>query len=109
MKTSDILINVQLDADNVPEQLAWSATDTGGEKKSAKAVNISIWDHEARETLKMDLWCKDMAVDEMKIFYVDMVGSMAETLVHSTGDTTLANIMKKAARDMMQEVEKQYK
>ena len=109
MKQSDILINVHLDDDNVPEALAWSATDTGDEKRPAKAINISIWDPETRETLKMDLWCKDMPVDEMKMFYVDMLGSMSETMSHATGDQKLAGIMKKAAADMMAEVEKQYR
>lgn len=105
MKNSNINIDVILDDDNIPEQLTWSASDVGGDKKQAKAVNISIWDHVSRETLKMDLWAKDMSIDEMKIFYVDMVGSMAESLRHSTNDTELSKILDDAGKKMMKLVE----
>lgn len=109
MKNSNINIDVVLDDSNIPEQINWSASDVGGEKKPAKAVNISIWDHVSRETLKMDLWAKDMSTDEMKIFYVDMVGSMAESLRHSTGDSELAKILDDAGKSMMEKLEKGYK
>ena len=109
MKKSNININVVLDDNNVPEQLSWSASDVGGEEKSTKAINISMWDHESRETLKMDLWAKDMSLDEMKIFYVDMVGSMAESLRHSTGDAELSKILDDAGRNMMRHIEEKYK
>ena len=105
MKKSNISINVVLDDNKVPEQLSWSASDVGGEEKATKAVNISIWDHMSRETLKMDLWAKDMSLDEMKVFYVDMVGSMAETLRHATGDTELADILDTAGKKMMTHIE----
>lgn len=109
MKKSNININVVLDDNNTPEQLSWSASDVGGEEKTTKAVNISIWDNVSRETLKMDLWAKDMSLDEMKIFYVDMVGSMAETLKHATGDVELANILDTAGKNMMTHIEKNFK
>lgn len=109
MKKSNINIDVILDDSNIPEKISWSASDVGGDIKSAKALNISIWDHVSRETLKMDLWAKDMSTDEMKIFYVDMVGSMAESLRHSTGDTELSKILDEAGKNMMKCLEKGYK
>jgi len=109
MKESNINIDVLLDDSNVPEQLKWSASDVGGESRPAKAINISIWDHESRETLKMDLWTKDMSTDEMKVFYVDMVGSMAESLKQSTGDVELAKLLDDAGKAMMKKLESTYK
>lgn len=109
MKKSNINVNVVLDDNNIPEQLSWSASDVGGDEKSAKAINISIWDHVSRETLKMDLWAKDMSLDEMKIFYVDMVGSMAESLRHSTGDAELSKILDTAGKNMMNYIEENFK
>ena len=109
MKESNISIDVLLDEANVPEQIKWAASDVGGDQKPAKAINISIWDHISRETLKMDLWTKDMSVDEMKVFYVDMVGSMAESLRHSTGDAELAKLLDDAGRAMMKKLESSYK
>ena len=105
MKKSNIKVNVVLDDNKVPELLTWSASDVGDDEKQTKAVNISIWDHVSRETLKMDLWSKDMSLDEMKIFYVDMVGSMAETLRHATNDSDLAQILDDAGKEMMNHIE----
>jgi len=109
MKKSNISIDVLLDKQNVPEQISWSASDIGGKLNSSKAINIAVWDHEARETLKMDLWTKDMPADEMKIFYVDTIGSMAESLKHATGDAKLAQILATAAKQMMQYIEENFK
>lgn len=109
MKKSHINIEVTLDENNIPEQIDWAASDVGGEFKPAKALNISIWDHISRETLKMDLWTKDMSVDEMKVFYVDMVGSMAESLRRSTNDNELADMLDETGKKMMLHLENNYK
>ena len=35
----------------------------------SKATLLSFWDSENQETLKMDLWIKDMPLDQMKLFF----------------------------------------
>ena len=66
---SKIEINVELDENRVPEKLNWSAQEGGVSNEEAKAVMLSVWDSKAQETLKIDLWTKDMPVDEMKLFF----------------------------------------
>ena len=66
--TSEIKFLVELDENRVPEKLTWSAEDGGVELEEAKAMMLSIWDSKVQETLRIDLWTKDMPVDEMKIF-----------------------------------------
>ena len=73
MNTSKIVFDVQLDQENVPEKIKWSATDnnSGNKPSETKAVSISLWDHEEKQSLRIDLWAKDMPVDEMKKFYIE--------------------------------------
>ena len=66
---SQITLTVSLDENRVPEELYWSAEDGGINEEEAKAMLLSIWDSKNKESLKIDLWTKDMPVDEMKIFF----------------------------------------
>jgi gliding motility-associated protein GldC len=66
---SKIIIDVSLDENKVPEKLHWSAKDGGVENQQAKAMLLSVWDAKAKESMRIDLWTKDMPLDEMKIFF----------------------------------------
>ena len=67
--TSEIKFLVELDENRVPEKLTWTAQDGGVDAEEAKAMMLSIWDGKAKETLRIDLWTKEMPVDEMKLFF----------------------------------------
>ena len=67
--TSEIKFIVELDENRVPEKLHWTAQDGGVDAEESKAIMLSIWDNKNKETLRIDLWTKDMPVDEMKIFF----------------------------------------
>jgi len=76
---SKIEINVELDENRVPEKLNWSAQEGGVSNEEAKAVMLSVWDSKAQETLKIDLWTKDMPVDEMKLFFHQTLVTMSDS------------------------------
>ncbi|GAL66867.1 GldC protein [Jejuia pallidilutea] len=67
---SKIELNVELDENRVPEKLFWTAEDGGITNAEAKAMMLSVWDDKAKEMLRIDLWTKDMPVDDMKIFFI---------------------------------------
>ena len=94
MKTSEIRLKIELDEQHVPEKLFWHAQD--GQSvglEETKAFNLSIWDQKQQETLRMDLWAKDMPVHEMKRFYIDIIGGMAQSIQASTDDAYMAQEM----------------
>lgn len=94
MKKSQINFSVELDKDNIPERILWNATDKENDEISeTKAVSISLWDHLAKNTLRIDLWSKDMPVDEMKRFYIDCIGGLAQSILTSTGDEYMSSEM----------------
>lgn len=91
---SKIELNVELDENRVPEKLNWSAQDGGIENEEAKAVMLSVWDSKAQETLKIDLWTKDMPVDEMKLFFHQTLVTMSDTFMRATQDEKMTATMK---------------
>ena len=92
--TSEIKFLVELDENKVPEKLSWSAQDGGVNAEEAKAIMLSIWDSKAKETMRIDLWTKDMPVDEMKIFFHQTLVAMSDTFKRATDDEKMADTMK---------------
>ena len=84
--TSDILLRVELDENRIPERLHWEAEDGGIINQEAKAMLLSVWDHKTKETLRIDLWTKDMPMDEMKLFFHQTFLTMADTFYKATHD-----------------------
>ncbi|GAB2873155.1 gliding motility protein GldC [Hymenobacter ruber] len=107
MKKSEIRFSIALDDNKVPEAISWSATDAGPDIHFAKAINIALWDREQVGTMKIDLWTKDMPVDEMKRFVVDNIGSMAENIVTATDDKEMANKMRALCKELSEYLDKQ--
>jgi gliding motility-associated protein GldC len=92
--TSEIKFTIGLDDNKVPEEISWNAKDGGINNEPSKAVMISVWDHKQKDTLRMDLWTKDMPVDEMKQFYHQTLVSMAESFERATDDAKMSATMK---------------
>lgn len=94
LNKSEIKIQVELDENKVPEILRWTAPDGGIESDTAKAMLLSIWDSKVQETLRIDLWTKDMPVDEMKKFFHQTLVAMADTFERATDDKKMSDTMR---------------
>ena len=92
--TSKIELVVELDENRIPEKLNWSAEDGGITNEEARAIMLSVWDGKAKETLRIDLWTKDMPVDEMKKFFHQTLVSMSDTFNRATQDEKMTATMK---------------
>jgi gliding motility-associated protein GldC len=92
--TSEIKFLVELDENRVPEKLTWTAQDGGVQLEEAKAMLLSIWDSKTKETLRIDLWTKDMPVDEMKIFFHQTLVALSDTFERATQDEKMTATMK---------------
>lgn len=90
-----IRINVDLDHENVPKSIEWDAEDAGeAEPAACKAMIMALWDHRRKNTMRLDLWTRDMTVDEMKIFFHETLITMADTLEKSIADDRIAGDMR---------------
>lgn len=92
--TSKIEFKVGLDENKVPEQMTWSAEDGGVNNEETKALMISVWDSASKDTLRMDLWTKDMPMDDMKQFYHQTLLSMADSFERATNDAKMSATMR---------------
>ena len=92
-RSTEIKGNVALDENNVPGEMKWSATD-GPKEQGCKAMMLSVWDEKEGGTLRVDLWNKEMLVDEMKQFFYQSIMTMADTFERATGEKPMANEMR---------------
>jgi gliding motility-associated protein GldC len=109
MKQAQIRLHIELDEENLPDKIFWEASDAPNMGvKEAKAINLSIWDGQSRETMRIDLWAKDMLEDEMKYFAIDTMAGIASTIHSATGDTLMADQIHELCEKLFQYVRKQY-
>ncbi|NBA84292.1 gliding motility protein GldC [Emticicia sp. CRIBPO] len=101
MTKSEIHFTVELDEQRVPEKIFWDATENPNEGiNETKAISISVWDHYHRGLLGINLWTKDMPVDEMNHFAIDVVGNLSQMLKDSTNDQKIIEILERAGKEM---------
>ncbi|MDT3405638.1 gliding motility protein GldC [Mucilaginibacter terrae] len=90
MKRAEIKLIVDLDDNNVPEKITWESTDS--ENKDAvpvKSFMLALWDHNYKNTMRIDLWTKDMPVDEMKKFFFETLQTMGDSFLRATGEKNI--------------------
>lgn len=97
---STISLNVVLDDNKLPDQITWSATQSEIETPTpAKAFLLSLWDGAEASALRIDLWTKNMAIDEMNDFFFQTLMTMADTYTRAVNNETLSNELKAFAKD----------
>lgn len=90
MKTAEIKLTIQLDDNNIPENILWESTDSANEEAlPVQAMMLSLWDNSYKNTLKIDLWTKEMPVDEMKRFFYETLQTMGDTFLRATGEKNI--------------------
>lgn len=91
MKKSEIKFVVELDEQQVPEKIFWDADEKEVPGLTeTKSISVSLWDQPSQNTLRIDLWTKDMPVEEMKKFYIDCLGGLSQSILNATGDTYMS-------------------
>ncbi|HLP38498.1 gliding motility protein GldC [Lacibacter sp.] len=107
MHKSNISIDVYLDEQKVPEQIKWKASDSSADMdQTAKAMMLAFWDGADKSALRIDLWTKEMMVDEMADFYYQLLMTMADTFNRATNQPELSAEMKEFAKDFIQKFKK---
>ena len=105
MKKSEIRFLVELDTNNIPDKILWEATDNPtGKPEETKAIALSVWDPYQENTLRIDLWTKDMSVDKMKQFCIESITGMADMIRNATGDEKMHHEMKELCRKLVEHV-----
>ena len=93
-KTTEISIQVDLNENNLPVEMRWNAEDSNVRNSIAAALFLSLWDPKQKNTMKIDLWTKDMSVEEMSKFFFQTYITMVETFEKATNEDQMAMAMR---------------
>ena len=90
MKKAEIKLTIYMDENNVPDSIMWESTDSQTkEALPVKSMMLALWDHNYKNTLRIDLWTKDMPVDDMKRFFYETLQTMGDSFLRATGETNI--------------------
>ena len=95
-RETEIVFKIKLDDQNMPEKITWTATDgPQGNGEACKSMMIGLWDGEEKNTMRIDLWTKDMQTDEMHTHFYQMLLSLGDTYHRATQNPFIQEDMKK--------------
>lgn len=99
-KQSQINLFITLDEKKMPEKIEWEANDAqfSGLKES-KTMMLSLWDKKENVTFSIDLWTKEMTVNDMQIHFYQMLIKMADTFQRATNNSEAAEMIRKFSSD----------
>tara|TARA_B100001758_G_C18384440_1_gene599185 strand:- start:761 stop:1081 length:321 start_codon:yes stop_codon:yes gene_type:complete len=89
-----IKFEIDVDENHLPLNIKMKASEGSSDDDNLKALMLSAWAAKTKETLRVDLWTKDMPVNEMFIMYHQTLMGMASTLERSTGQDKLADALR---------------
>ncbi len=100
---SSINLEITLDEDKMPESIEWNAPGGGVETmQRAKGVLMGLWDGQEKSAMRIDLWTKNMMVDEMNDFFYQTFLGMADTYTRATKNKELANEMRNFGKTFLE-------
>ncbi len=106
-KTADIHVQVERDPRDDIKSIRWSATDAPMPgPQDAKAMILALWDAEARNSLRIDLWTKDMTVEDMNDFLFQTLLTLADTYRNATNNDEIMSDIKNFAREFAEKASK---
>ena len=90
-RTAEIRLTVDLDADNVATRIQWEAAEApGGGPAACQSMMLALWDSGRKTTAAIDLWTRDMTIDDMNVFFYQVLHKMADTYLRATRNAPMA-------------------
>ena len=108
-KTSKVRFSIKLDDNNIPQDISWIASDSNNkESNKSKSLFAFMWDPEEKNTVSLNLWTKEMQMDEMHVHFYQCLMTMAESLEQATGTKFAVEEMKKFCDEFDKKVKATY-
>lgn len=90
-RTAEIRLLVELDDDDLPMRIEWQASEGRGEgPASCQSLMLSLWDSSNKTTAAIDLWTKDTTIDDMNLYFYQVIHKMADTYLRATKNRDIA-------------------
>ena len=96
-----LTVDVAMDENMIPEEIIWKSNDekNASEEKAAAAL-IYFWNKNQNETFNLDLWTKEMPVDEMDEFFYQSILTMSEAYFKATENNKIKDALKKFSKSL---------
>jgi gliding motility-associated protein GldC len=92
--TNEIHLTIDLDDNKVPTRIQWEAPDSGKTgRKDCSSMMFSIWDNKEKVTLGIDLWTKDMMVEDMNVHVHQTLLKLADTYLRATKNSEVSKMI----------------
>ncbi len=99
-RESEIKFIIQLDEKKIPKKIEWEADDAGFKgRKECAAIMLSLWDKNENITMAIDLWTKDMKIENMNIHFYQILTKMADTYLKATNNNEVAGMIENFSRE----------
>ena len=93
-KKERLTIDVSMDDNLIPESIKWKSSQENKPSQTASAALIYFWDAKKSETFNLDLWTKEMSVEEMNKMMFQTLMTLANTYERATSEDQMANAMR---------------
>jgi gliding motility-associated protein GldC len=104
-REAEIKLLIKLDEEGVPEEMYWSASDSGVEGfVPCDSLMLSVWDRSEKNTMSVDLWTNAMQVGEMNAHYYYTLMKMADTYGRATSNQELSDMIRNFAGEFARKV-----
>ncbi len=104
-RKTEIKIVVELDDKKMPEKILWHADDADFDgMKESKTLMLSLWDIKDKVTLGIDLWTKDMLIDEMNKHFYQILLKLGDTYRRSTNNSDVSRMFDEFASEFAKKI-----
>lgn len=105
-KKTNIDIHIHLDEKNIPEEIFWNSKDGNILNKTCKAFILSIWNNNKEETSTIELWIKNMPIQDMNKFFYHTFVSIGNAYERATSNKIISQEIKKFGYNFFKKVHK---
>ena len=93
-RTAEIKLTIDLDGDKLPTRIAWQASEAENPgPTNCQSAMISLWDSENKTTAAIDLWTKEMTVEDMNLHVYQVIHKLADTYLRATKNREMADVI----------------
>lgn len=94
-RTAEIKLTVDLDGDDLPTRIEWQASEGQQDgPATVQSMMLSLWDSENKTTAAIDLWTKDTPIEDMNLYFYQVIHKMADTYRRATNNAETANLIR---------------
>lgn len=103
-KKTNINLQIHLDEKNIPEKIFWHSQDGNISNAECKAFILSIWNNNKEETSTLELWIKNMPIQDMNKFFYHTFLAIGNAYQRATSNQIISQEIKNFGYEFLKKV-----